>query len=143
MAENLAYKPNYGTFWVYNNDSSNLAKYGYLYDWETSKKVCPAGWHLPTLEEWKSLFNYFGGIKSIVFESVKPGGKSGYNSLFGGTRSENGEYTDQGENVYYWSSTEYDTSIAYCFGCEHQNNKAAIGGSYKVCGFSIRCLKDN
>ena len=48
MAENLAYKPEQGNFWAYGNDSNNVAKYGYLYDWETAKKVAPKGWHLPT-----------------------------------------------------------------------------------------------
>jgi uncharacterized protein (TIGR02145 family) len=38
---NLAYKPKEGNFWAFNNDSGNVTKYGYLYDWETAKKVAP------------------------------------------------------------------------------------------------------
>lgn len=38
MAENLAYKPNFGNCWAYDNDQNNVKKHGYLYDWETAKK---------------------------------------------------------------------------------------------------------
>jgi len=59
--------------------SSNCAKYGRLYDWATAmgidasynstlytgsakkKDLCPAGWHLPTNEEWLILINSVGG----------------------------------------------------------------------------------
>ena len=61
MAENLAYAPSSGNYWAYHNNSSNVAKYGYLYDWQTSKNVCPTGWHLPTDEEWQELIDFAGG----------------------------------------------------------------------------------
>ena len=48
MAENLAFKPETGNYWAYDNDKTNVPKYGYLYDWETACNVCPNGWHLPT-----------------------------------------------------------------------------------------------
>ena len=55
MAENLAYKPDFGNYWAYNNNQSNVAKYGYLYDWETAKNVCPKNWHLPSDKEFMNL----------------------------------------------------------------------------------------
>lgn len=39
MAENLAYAPASGNYWAYGSDSSNVASYGYLYDWETALNV--------------------------------------------------------------------------------------------------------
>ena len=60
FAENLAYKASSGC-WAYDDDQSNVNKYGYLYDWKTAKKVCPTGWHLPTNEEWATLTSYLGG----------------------------------------------------------------------------------
>ena len=41
MAENLAYKASSGC-WAYDNNQENVKTYGYLYDWKTAKKVCPA-----------------------------------------------------------------------------------------------------
>ena len=54
-------------FCFYNNDSLtnhflNREVYGALYNWNTinSKKLCPAGWHIPSDDEWKSLEIYLG-----------------------------------------------------------------------------------
>ena len=61
MAENLAYKPSSGNYWAYDNDYTNVVKYGYLYDLEIAKEVCPTGWHLPSDNEWSVLIEYLGG----------------------------------------------------------------------------------
>jgi len=58
MVENLAYEPSSGNYWAYDNDNSNVETYGYLYDWETALDVCPAGWHLPSDDEWTEMENY-------------------------------------------------------------------------------------
>ncbi|HOY30577.1 MAG TPA: FISUMP domain-containing protein [Bacteroidales bacterium] len=63
MAENLAYKATKGC-WAYNDNEANVAIYGYLYNWETAKTVCPAGWHLPSEAEYKALFDCLGGKKA-------------------------------------------------------------------------------
>ncbi|HNW89382.1 MAG TPA: fibrobacter succinogenes major paralogous domain-containing protein [Bacteroidales bacterium] len=60
MAENLAFKADKGC-WAYDDNEANVATYGYLYDWETAKRVCPAGWHLPSEAEWQTLFALLGG----------------------------------------------------------------------------------
>jgi len=60
MAENLNFETESGS-WCYDDDPSNAAKYGRLYDWETAKAVCPKGWHLPSREEWDELCRASGG----------------------------------------------------------------------------------
>lgn len=54
MAENL----NYGSkeSYCYADDVSNCSKYGRLYTWNAAMQVCPSGWHLPSEDEWKTLF---------------------------------------------------------------------------------------
>ncbi len=42
MSENLAFKTEQGC-WAYNHEEANVKDYGYLYNWETAKKVCPEG----------------------------------------------------------------------------------------------------
>ena len=54
MGENLAYDTENGS-WAYNSDEGNVAVYGRLYTWETAKSICPAGWHLPSKNEWEQL----------------------------------------------------------------------------------------
>ena len=60
----------YGAYTIYAHDStatpSNLASYGYLYNWYaakgiastgsiTYKNICPTGWHVPTDSDWNKL----------------------------------------------------------------------------------------
>jgi len=59
MAENLNYQT--GNSWCYGGDSSNCTEYGRLYDWNTAKTACPAGWHLPSNQEWNDLVTIAGG----------------------------------------------------------------------------------
>ena len=74
MAENLAFKPNidnpYYEYWSLDNDNTNIAKYGYLYNYHLAKKVCPVGWHLPSYEESESLIEYLGG-EDVAGEKMK------------------------------------------------------------------------
>ena len=55
-----------------NGDSSNVERYGYLYNWLSAARVpsedeiesptgvgvCPTGWHVPSIEEWAQLISY-------------------------------------------------------------------------------------
>ncbi len=116
MAENLAFKPDQGNYWAYGDDTSNAVTYGYLYDWETAKKVAPKGWHLPTIEEWKTLrkslggkrdvFKYLGGTLEKVYSQMVYGGGSGFNALLGGCRTSNGKYVAIGMRADFWSSSD-------------------------------------
>jgi uncharacterized protein (TIGR02145 family) len=48
---------------VYDNNTSYKADYGLLYNWyaATDSKFAPAGWHVPSSEEWDKLIMYLGG----------------------------------------------------------------------------------
>ena len=59
MAQNLNFKT--GNSWCYDDDLSNCAKYGRLYDWETALTACPAGWRLPDNNDWNDLTKSAGG----------------------------------------------------------------------------------
>lgn len=43
-------------------DSANVTEYGYLYSLYVARqsKFCPAGWHLPSKDEWDTLNSYVG-----------------------------------------------------------------------------------
>ena len=55
-----------------NNNSSNVAQYGYLYNWPAAVRgasfssaspsgvqgICPNGWHIPSSAEWTTLIDY-------------------------------------------------------------------------------------
>lgn len=39
-----------------DGDDRNCKKYGRLYTWEAAQKACPAGWHLPSADEFDAMF---------------------------------------------------------------------------------------
>jgi uncharacterized protein (TIGR02145 family) len=147
MAENLAYKPANGNYWACNSDPGNVSKYGYLYDWETSKKVAPAGWHLPTKKEWDELFKYLGDNSKIVYEKLLPTGNSGFSALFAGFYiPEAKQFFGFNNSGYFWSSTIVGGGQAYRFYCrsnpEESNDNAGIWGFPCSVGMSVRLFRD-
>jgi len=157
MAENLAYKPSSGNYWAYDNNQKNVSKYGYLYDWETAKQVCPSGWYLPSDAEWNNLTYYLGGgnvaggkLKSKAEwknQSFRATNECGFSALpagfllnrFGNVLS----FDNRGKFAYFWASIQtgnYNSSVIEL----NYNNNEVNRSSYNQFsyGFSVRCLKD-
>ncbi len=86
MTANLAYKPVTGNYWIYKEEPENLALYGYLYDWETAKTVCPPGWHLPNKTEIAKLLQHVGGEGEQAGKALLANGTSGFNALLAGSK---------------------------------------------------------
>lgn len=160
MAENFAYKPVKGNYWAYNFDTSNVAKYGYLYDWEIAKIIAPAGWHLPSGEEWMTLRKSLGGKLELwpymekVYKQLVVGGGSGFNALFGGECACNGKFMYRGEQAAFWSSTNTSDGISI-YGLDSNKDSIPHGltgrkgafayrnGYGRACsGYSVRLFKD-
>ncbi len=161
MAENLAYKANSGC-WAYDNIESNVEKYGYLYNWETARKVAPQGWHLPSDEEWKELEMFLGmtredADKSYAWRGDGVGTKlksangwledgngsneSGFNALPAGYRFSDGTFDYAGAYAYFWSSSPAGSGAwyryLYCgYGRVNRSSSSRAGGR------SVRPLKD-
>ena len=142
MAENFAFKPSNGNYWAYNNDAANVAKFGYLYNWETAKSIAPKGWHLPTKAEWKTLYEFLGDDHEVVFNALIQDGGSGFNTLFGGFRGTSGEYRALGSEANFWSTTENIEGGYWSFICDTEFGNANMSGSDIGCGFSVRLFKD-
>lgn len=147
MAENLAYKTDSGC-WAYNNSSNNVPKYGYLYNWEAAKNVCPAGWHLPSKIEFDTLFDRYGGDFGSVarclatYNALIPGGKSSFWTLFAGSHFGKHFFANMGKKAFFWSSTSSNDSRAWNLDMDGDFKAAQMYDSYKSCGFSVRCLQD-
>ena len=153
MAENLAYKADKGC-WAYNNNHSNALLYGYLYNWETAKTVCPTGWHLPTDAEWTTLTTYLGG-DSVAGGKLKDTGlanwrspntgstnESGFTALPCGIYSSSGEFSDIKGYGWWWSSTEDDTSNAWYRSMSYYYSDVIRDSNDKLTGSSVRCVRD-
>jgi uncharacterized protein (TIGR02145 family) len=149
MAENLNHET--GNSWCYNNDGSNCKQYGRLYDWETAKQACPAGWHLPTKAEWSALVETAGGddVAGRKFKSKTGwdnGGTGtddyGFSALPGGYRLD-GSFYDAGSRGDWWTATAsgsgYDAYIRYMI---YHNDKVDGYTNAVRLGLSVRCVGD-
>jgi uncharacterized protein (TIGR02145 family) len=151
MAENLAYKTSSGC-WAYDNNQNNVITYGYLYDWETAKKVCPKGWHLPNDAEWATLTTYLGGqdiaggkLKSTsIWKSPNTGAtnSSGFTALPGGCRDYDGTFKYIGYAGNWWSSSGSSSANSWHRRLGYDVSFIGCYNYLEVDGFSVRCIKD-
>jgi uncharacterized protein (TIGR02145 family) len=145
MAENLAFKPNNGKYWAYNNDNTNVAKYGYLYDFETAKNVCPIGWHLPTNSEWSALVNELGGLYKAdkVLKSDWNGTNSrGFNLLLAGFRDTDGSYFVHEVSAIWWTSSPESEGQAWNWILNNSLDEMVSDYSNVNAGYSVLCVRD-
>jgi uncharacterized protein (TIGR02145 family) len=140
----------------YDNNSANKTTYGALYNWSAvnSGKLCPAGWHVPTEDEWTVLNDYLGG-SSVSGGKLKESGtvhwtapntgagnESGFKALPGGMRGSSGEFMNMTKNGYWWSSTEFSTQDAWRYSLDYLSSGLSGTNDLKKYGLSVRCLKD-
>ena len=159
MAENLAYKieSESGKYWAYDNKSSNVKAYGYLYDWKSAKEVCPEGWHLPTEQEWQEFVTYLGGDR-IASEKMREQGfkhwidgyyyrpiatnASDFTARPGGQRNDKGKFITIGTYALWWSSTQKDDFNALYYWLGYMGDYLNKDIQKKNFGLSVRCVKD-
>ena len=145
-------------------------RYGLHYNWfavTNSKKIAPAGWHIPSDEEWKILEEELGMSKEesdktswrgnkesekLIPEasvgwpaagSIYGSNESGFSALPGGCRLFNGRSGEVSGTAYWWSSTQRDASTAWYRNVSSSNNKIFRYDVDKNYGLTIRCVKDN
>lgn len=168
MAENLNYKTE-GSF-CYGDDPANCTKYGRLYVWVAAidmpeeecgsdrdceisgvvQGVCPAGWHLPTKDEFETLITSAGGIKTAGIKLRTASGWSydkgedtyGFSALPAGNRVNENIYGDVGDGAWFWSSSEILTHDAYCLGLWFNDDDVGLGRRSKREAISVRCIKN-
>jgi uncharacterized protein (TIGR02145 family) len=164
--------------YCYDNDPANCATYGGLYQWNEAMQyvttqgaqgICPAGWHIPTDEEWKVLegtvdsqypigdpewdengyrgYNAGGNLKETgITHWISPNtgstNESGFTGLPGGYRVNNGVFFNLGGLGDFWSSSQGSAYNAWNRSLSCYEAHVNRGNSYKDYGYSVRCLKD-
>jgi uncharacterized protein (TIGR02145 family) len=141
MAENLAFKVEDKSY-AYDDNQDNVSIYGYLYKWKTSLEVCPTGWRLPSLDEFKALLELAGGKGEDAFKGLLPGGSTGFSALYGGWFAFKGQCKDLGERAYFWTSTNAIADKSFCMYVDAKREKATVFSIASGHGHSVRCVKD-
>ena len=145
---------------LYDNDATNSELYGMLYNWHAANtgKLCPEGWHIPSVEEWKTLSDYLGSNAGAMLKSTsgwsdtwgesKPEYQGtddyGFTALPGGARKWN-QFETLGSKGTWWTTDavpDYPLSASYAR-LDASDQILSTGSSWgKETGCSIRCLKD-
>jgi len=161
-----------GAYAIYNNLGRNDTLFGKLYNWyavNNTQGLCPAGWHVPTDAEWKSLeaqlgmpANELDQIGPFRGESQNVGGKlkavsslwqspnvgatdeSGFSGLPGPIRTQVGIYaTDTiGSLGIWWSFTGSTASSSWTRYLDRNSGSSQRWEYDRRFGLSVRCLKD-
>ena len=146
--------------------TNNYSTYGVLYNWPAAMQACPDGWHLPSATEWwpyydtewTTLIDYLGGTnfaggklkETGTMHWISPNtgatNETGFRALPGGCWYGTDSFNYLGIHAYFWSTAEYNTMYeshrAYCYRLYHYSSNVLQPLYYKLCGFSVRCLKD-
>lgn len=162
MIAGTATPSNNGTIekYCYGDSEANCQTYGALYTWDEAMQysttagaqgICPAGSHIPTDDEWKTLEMSLGMTQAQADATwwrgndqgtqLKSDGSSGMNVPLAGYRPAAGSFSLLGSFAYLWSSSESGSSAwerdlfsGLAAVSRHSNDKAN--------GFSVRCLEN-
>ena len=153
-----------GAFCFYNDEQKNIDIYGNIYNWyavSDKRGISPEGWHVPSYEEWKKLFDFFEDSvcsqlagNANLWENVRfqnagadlrsnpKFGLSKFNILPGGERDWHYHFTGIGFRSIFWAHYGHRT-----WGFTISQNNSGFDGhpvflNGKLSGKSIRCLKD-
>lgn len=161
--------------YCYENDKGNCDLYGGIYQWdelmqyttmESTKGVCPDGWHVPSDYEWKVLEMSLGmsqeSADSAGWRGTDEGGKlkatgtsfwdspnlgatntSIFTALPGGMGWEDGSFSGMGEFAVFWTSTLFvvDTHVLYRLLNYNSSKIYRVDGS-RPNSTPVRCIKD-
>ncbi|MFH0736848.1 MAG: FISUMP domain-containing protein [bacterium] len=132
----------------FNDDTLNCNKYGGLYRWHEAMKytgikegnqgICPEGWHIPKLDEFKELKRNLWGVAYLLVDEGYPNATnaSGFSAMLGGI-VKNGVSLSNGEKTDFWMSTNKSSQI-------FKNNNNYFFDEFLAetkDGFSVRCVK--
>lgn len=138
----------------YENDSTNGKKFGKLYNWyavNDPRGLAPKGYCIPSVEEWSTLFDFFGGEKvagrkmkstESWIENGNGNDSLGFNGKAGGGRGTYANFGKIGEDGIWWCSDGYSGNANY-HGLNYKIGKISPFDTGPMgCGFSVRCLKE-
>lgn len=173
MAENLRFAAP-GSY-CYEDKDIRCRNYGRLYPWTVAMRlpedflentiegailpehqgVCPAGWHIPSRDEWMDLWNGVlelkkgnaaAALKSM--EGWNRGGApitdaSGFKALPAGNRFTDGEFVELGSSAYFWESSGGNGEGAAYWNLINSKNELMRAEDFDNLSFSLRCVQNS
>lgn len=144
-----------GAYCYFDNDISFANEYGNLYNWYAvqNNNICPAGWEVPTNQDFVDLRNELGGLVAAGYALKEVGidhweapnagatNTSGFSGFGAGLRIQNGDYVNFKLYGYWWSITAAGSTNAQRAYVGANDEAMVLNSGNKKYGQSIRCLK--
>ena len=136
----------------YDDDSTLCDKYGRLYTWKEASTACPAGFHLPTGDEWNTLPSKAKSLMALKGWALD-GGKTGGNDSLGFAVLPGGYYVSKAlknysvgyydlmDGAYFWTATKISSDSAY--GRVVTSSSIWPNPSAQTLAYSVRCVGDS
>lgn len=143
--------------WTYNNDDANAPVYGRYYTYYTvtdARKVCPAGSHVPSMDEMAAMFATIGndggkykqvGTTTWKTPNTSATNSSGFNAPGSGYRNLYGGFGNFQEYVFLMTSNGNETDDTRFKGYYLSYNIQPVNSAnhwVKKSGYSVRCVAD-
>jgi uncharacterized protein (TIGR02145 family) len=127
------------TLWDFSMPTGN--------SWEQVNNPCPAGWNVPTLEEWRSLMNagsFWGELKGVSGRFFGSGEQRLFLPAAGFRVSDGGLLLYEGESGEFWSNSRSPFGDTKAVSLSFIDNSISfiIAGVDLRNALSVRCVKD-
>ncbi len=147
MGDNLKYTSS-GS-WCYDDMAANCGEYGRLYTINAAKTACPAGWRLPSNQEWEELIAAVGtnpGVKMKRKNVWKPAPATNdycFSAMAGGYKNlETNRYGTVGFFGYWWTSSKNAENLNIVKYISYDNSQVISLAYDDEMAFSVRCIKN-
>ena len=135
--------PTYGGYYNFHAVTAGVGRYSSSTEGENiTSSICPKGWRLPTSyrsdSDFHLLYNKYNSSSRLLSAPVNFT-LSGLASNLSGSQTLNAV----GSTGFYASSTVYNANDSYTLTLNIITVNPALKNSYKINGFSVRCIADD
>ena len=125
ISDNPLYATEYGGY--YNYCAASAGSVCKQTEMDATQSICPAGWTLPTLDQFSSITSYTSAFSPVYSGNYSSG------SLYG---------TSSRGYGLWWSATADDNDFQYFLGYSNSGS-LYTSGLYKYYGYSVRCVRSS
>jgi uncharacterized protein (TIGR02145 family) len=136
--------------YCFNDNAANCSSMGGLYQWDEMMQfndvegiqgLCPPAWHIPTENDWATLFNFYTN-SGFAGSPLKATGFSGFNAFLLGSRFDNANWNFSNFASFFWSSTSDGSTKAWAHGMNNFDPSVSNYPGNRSNAFSVRCIKN-
>ena len=139
-------------FCCYENDNTNSAIYGLLYNWfavSDNRGLAPDGWNVPTDEDWTELTRSLGKEPALMIKNIKGwnldgngSSKSLFKAMPSGTRLDDGSFWGVGIFAPWWcSSSKWFPNQLWIHAVESEETEVSRSMASEESGYAVRLIR--